>query len=43
MDDIKRGEIFYIARGGGRQVGVSNLQTDPQLLSATTRTTNIRE
>lgn len=42
MDDIKRGEIFYIARGG-QQVGVNSLLTDPQLLSATTRTTNIRE
>lgn len=43
MDDIKRGEIFYIARGGGQQAGVSSLRTDPQLLSAMTRTTNIRE
>lgn len=32
MDDIRRGEIFYIARGGGgRQTGVNNLRTDPQL------------
>lgn len=29
MDDIRRGEIFYIARGG-RRTGVSSLQTDPQ-------------
>ena len=31
MDDIRRGEIFYIARGGGQQTGVNNLRTDPQL------------
>lgn len=30
MDNIRRGEIFYIARGGGRRTGVSNLRTDPQ-------------
>lgn len=30
MDDIRRGEIFYIARGGGRRAGVNNLRTDPQ-------------
>lgn len=42
MDDIKRGEIFYIARGG-QQAGVNSLRTDPQLLSVTTRITNIRE
>ena len=30
MDDIRRGEIFYIARGG-QQTGVNNLRTDPQL------------
>lgn len=30
MDDIRRGEIFYIARGG-RQTGVNDLRTDPQL------------
>ncbi len=29
MDDIRRGEIFYIARGG-RRAGVNNLRTDPQ-------------
>lgn len=41
MDNIKRGEIFYIARG--EQAGVNSLRTDPQSLSATTRTINIRE
>lgn len=29
MNEIRRGEIFYIARGG-RRTGVSNLRTDPQ-------------
>lgn len=42
MDDIKRGEIFYIARGG-HQAGVNSSRTDPQLLSAMTRTINIPE
>lgn len=43
MDDIRQGEIFYIARGGGRRTGVSSLQTDPQSWSVMTRTTNTPE
>lgn len=42
MNDIRRGEIFYIARGG-RRTGVSSSQTDPQSWSAMTRTTNTPE
>ena len=38
MDNIKRGEIFYIARGG-QQTGVNSLRTDLRLLSAMTKTT----
>lgn len=30
MNEIRRGEIFYIARGGGHLAEVSNMQTDPQ-------------
>lgn len=39
MSDIKRGEIFYISRGGGHpHKEVSNIQTVRQWLSAMTRT-----
>ena len=38
MDNIKRGEIFYIARGGGQQTGVNSLRTDLRLLSVMTKT-----
>lgn len=42
MSDIKRGEIFYISRGGGhRTTEVNNMQTVRQSLSAMTRTMRI--
>lgn len=38
MNDIKRGEMFYISRGGHRTTEVNNMQTVRQSLSAMTRT-----
>ena len=32
MNDIKRGEIFYISRGGYPAVGVNSMQIDRQSL-----------
>lgn len=41
MDEIRRGEIFYIARGGGRRTEVSNMRTDLRLWSAMMKTIGI--
>ena len=38
MSDIKRGEMFYINRGGHRTTAANNIQTVRQLLSAMTKT-----
>ena len=40
MDEIRRGEIFYIARGG-RRTEVSNMRTDLRLWSAMMKTIGI--
>lgn len=43
MDDIRRGEIFYIAHRGATNGSEPSLQTDPQSWSVMTRTTNTPE
>lgn len=38
MSDIKRGEIFYISRGGHTHKAANNIQTVRRLLLAMTKT-----